>query len=81
MKKEVGAFEAKTNLAKLLTAVERGDAFTITRRGEAVAQLIPAHQSVEKDVSTTVASFRKWRQGITWGDGMSTDQAKKEGRR
>jgi prevent-host-death family protein len=37
----VGAFEAKTKLAELLDKVEAGDIVTITRRGKAVARLMP----------------------------------------
>lgn len=38
----VGSFEAKTKLAELLDKVEAGETVTITRRGKAVAKLIPA---------------------------------------
>lgn len=38
----VGAFEAKTKLAELLDKVETGETVTITRRGKAVAKLVPA---------------------------------------
>ncbi len=38
---EVGAFEAKTHLAKLLDAVERGQHIIITRHGRQVAELTP----------------------------------------
>ncbi len=38
----VGAFEAKTKLAELLDKVEAGETVTITRRGKAVARLVPA---------------------------------------
>lgn len=38
---EVGAFEAKTHLSKLLDRVEEGQAIYITRRGKRVARLVP----------------------------------------
>ena len=38
----VGSFEAKTKLAELLDKVEAGETITITRRGKAVARLVPA---------------------------------------
>jgi len=37
----VNARQARTKLSDLLTAVERGETITITRRGRAVAQLTP----------------------------------------
>jgi prevent-host-death family protein len=42
---ELGAFAAKTHLARLLDAVERGEKIYITRRGKRVAQLAPAEES------------------------------------
>ena len=40
--KEVGTFEAKTHLSALLDEVARGAEVVITRRGVAVARLVPA---------------------------------------
>ena len=39
--REVGAFEAKTHLSRLLDAVEAGETVVITRRGRPVARLTP----------------------------------------
>jgi prevent-host-death family protein len=39
--KEVGAFEAKTHLSRLLDAVEKGERIFITRHGKRVAELAP----------------------------------------
>ena len=41
---ELGAFEAKTHLSRLLDAVEKGEKIYITRRGKRVAQLAPAEE-------------------------------------
>jgi len=41
---EIGAFDAKTKLSEILRKVEQGERFTITKRGKAVANLIPAEQ-------------------------------------
>ena len=37
----IGAYEAKTHLPALLERVERGERFTITRHGRAIACLVP----------------------------------------
>ena len=37
----MGAYEAKTHLARLLDKVARGESLTITRRGHPVARLVP----------------------------------------
>ncbi|MEW6169055.1 MAG: type II toxin-antitoxin system prevent-host-death family antitoxin [Pseudomonadota bacterium] len=41
---EVGVYEAKTHLPKLLERVARGERITITKHGKPVAELIPAGQ-------------------------------------
>jgi prevent-host-death family protein len=38
----IGAYETKTHLADLLRQVRAGQGFTITQRGEPVADLLPA---------------------------------------
>jgi prevent-host-death family protein len=42
---EVGAFEAKTHLSKLLDAVENGDRVLISRHGKFVAELSPVKKT------------------------------------
>lgn len=46
--REIGAFEAKNRLGALLDRVERGDEIVITRRGRAVARLVPATQGHDR---------------------------------
>ncbi len=38
---EVGAFEAKTHLPKLLERVQKGEYFVITKHGHPGAELVP----------------------------------------
>jgi len=45
MTKSVGVHEAKTHLSRLLARVSAGEEFVITRRGEAVARLVPARRA------------------------------------
>jgi prevent-host-death family protein len=49
MKIEVGSYEAKTRLPELLRQVKTGKSFTITNRGEAVADLVPSLGARVKD--------------------------------
>ena len=39
---EIGAYEAKTNLSRLLRQTRAGQSFIITQRGKPVAELKPA---------------------------------------
>lgn len=50
---EVGSYEAKTKLPELLRGVQAGNRYTITLRGEAVADLVPAN---DKNLSDAVAA-------------------------
>ncbi len=56
MKTIIGSYEAKTKLPELLRQVKRGKSFTITNRGEAVADLVPA-KSDDLDRSDAVAEM------------------------
>jgi prevent-host-death family protein len=48
MTKSVGVHEAKTHLSRLLEDVAAGEEVVITRRGEAVATLIPVQASAKR---------------------------------
>jgi antitoxin (DNA-binding transcriptional repressor) of toxin-antitoxin stability system len=51
---EMGSYEAKTKLPELLRGVQGGNRYTITLRGQAVADLIPAQGN--KLVDATIAA-------------------------
>jgi prevent-host-death family protein len=53
----IGAFEAKTHFSQLLGRVERGEEIVITRRGKAVARLVPA--AARPDPEAVMAVFRR----------------------
>ena len=46
--REIGAFEAKNKLGTLLDWVENGEEVLITRRGKAVARLVPAEPGFDR---------------------------------
>ena len=48
MKIEIGSYEAKTKLPELLRQVKTGKSFTITNRGEAIADLVPSARTKYK---------------------------------
>ena len=58
MKIEIGSYEAKTKLPELLRQVKTGKSFTITNRGEAIADLVP---SAGASVQDKVAAAEKMR--------------------
>jgi prevent-host-death family protein len=63
--REIGAFEAKTQLSRLLRETERGVSFRITRRGKVVARLIAvADTEDELDCERILERFREIRQRV-----------------
>lgn len=58
MKIEIGSYEAKTKLPELLRQVRAGKSFTITNRGEAIADLVPSAGVKTKDKIAAVAKIK-----------------------
>jgi prevent-host-death family protein len=56
----IGAFEAKTHLARLLREVERGDSVTITVRGKPVADLVPCRRQEPEAPARAVHAMRQF---------------------
>ncbi len=58
MKIEIGSYEAKTKLPELLRQVKNGRSFTITNRGEAIADLVPSSGSRSKDKNAAAEKLK-----------------------
>ena len=58
---EIGAYEAKTHLPKLLERVERGERFVITRHGRPIAQLVPIEERDTNRVHRALVGLRDMR--------------------
>ncbi len=59
---EVGSYEAKTKLPELLRGVQAGNRYTITLRGEAVANLVPPGNAKHADAATAVDDMLNFMQ-------------------
>jgi antitoxin (DNA-binding transcriptional repressor) of toxin-antitoxin stability system len=59
---EVGSYEAKTKLPELLRGIQAGNRYTITLRGEAVADLVPAQGSKHSDAVAAVDEMLSFMQ-------------------
>jgi len=67
--REVGAFEAKNKLSTLLDWVAHGEEILITRRGKAVARLVPAELGFDRVKARRAADgIIEARRGITLGE-------------
>jgi prevent-host-death family protein len=58
MSTPVGAYEAKTRLPELLRQVREGRRFTITNRGEAIADLVPSESGAVPDACSAIERFQ-----------------------
>ncbi len=58
MKTEIGSYEAKTKLPELLRQVKSGRSFTITNRGEAIADLVPSAGAKSKDKAAAAEKLK-----------------------
>ncbi len=66
--RQIGAFEAKNRLGQLLDWVEQGEEVTITRRGKAVARLVPSQSSTSREDARAAAQIiREMSKGINLG--------------
>jgi prevent-host-death family protein len=78
--REVGAFEAKNKLGTLLDWVERGEEVLITRRGKAVARLVPAAIGFDRaKARRAMEGILETRRGVTLG-GLKLRDLVDEGR-
>lgn len=62
MKIEIGAYQAKTKLPELLRGVQSGKQYTITNRGVAVADLVPAEGSRRQESVDAVEEMKRFMQ-------------------
>jgi prevent-host-death family protein len=67
----VGAFEAKTHLSALLDQVAAGEPVVITRRGRAVARLVPVANTADA-AADTIARLKALRAGVRIGSDWAT---------
>ena len=58
MKTEIGACQARTHLPELLRQVKAGKRFTITHRGEAIADLVPAEGAHPTNAAAAIERFQ-----------------------
>jgi len=77
---EIGAYEAKTHLPRLLKRVARGEQITITRHGVPVARLVPAQPIGMESRQEAIEELRAFRKGRKLGR-LSVRRMIEEGRR
>ena len=78
--RQVGSYEAKTHLPRLLDEVARGETITITKHGVPVAVLGPIARRSSMTTTEAIAGLRAFRQAHPLG-GLSIRDLIDEGRR
>lgn len=58
---EIGAYDAKTHLPRLLERVEKGERFVITRHGKPVAELVPVAARDMAAIARAISEIRAVR--------------------
>ena len=76
--RQVGVYDAKTQLPRLLDEVEQGEVITITRHGKPIAKLVPI-ESPRMTVAEAIAGIRENRKGLRL-DGLKIKDLINEGR-
>ena len=61
---EIGAYDAKTHLPKLLERVRRGERFVITKHGRPVAELGPVTVRDPEAIRKALGRLRKGREAL-----------------
>ncbi len=77
---EVGSYEAKTKLPELLRGIQAGKRYTITLRGEAIADLVPAESNKRSDAATAVKEMRVFMRSRAPKDDLDLKALIDEGR-
>jgi prevent-host-death family protein len=61
---DIGAYEAKTHLPKLLERVQKGERFTITKHGRPVAELTPVADRDSLRIRAAIEELRSVRKTL-----------------
>jgi prevent-host-death family protein len=77
---EVGAFEAKTHLPRLLERVQKGERFVITKHGHPVAELVPFRSRDPHKIRAAIDSIKAFQKTHSLG-GLSVREMIEEGRK
>ncbi len=77
---QIGAFEAKTHLPRLLERVRRGERFVITKHGNPVAELIPFRKRDPEKIRAAIEQLKAFQKAHSLG-GITIRELIEEGRK
>ena len=80
--RQVDAIEATTTFGDLLRLAQAGEEVAITAQGRVVARLLPPLAGIGHEPARDLAQqVRDMSKGVTLGDGLTTRDLVREGRR
>ena len=80
-KKNIGLYEIKTNLPEILRRVQEGESFTITDRGDPVADLLPSRTASKQKVAAAIDNIlRMSKKTVPVSDDL-LEECRREGRK
>ena len=77
---EIGAFEAKTHLLRLLERCRKGERFVITKHGNPVAELIPFRKRDPEKIRAAIEDLKAFQKTHSLG-AVSVREMIAEGRK
>ena len=80
-KENIGLYEIKTNLLEILRRVRAGESFTITDRGEPVADLLPSKTASRQKVVAAIDNILSMSKTTVPVSGDRLEEYRKEGRK
>jgi prevent-host-death family protein len=82
LSQQIGIFEAKTHLSQIISKVENGANFIISKRGKPVAKIVPIEQEKEMSRKDAIEELIKMRKHYRGKPGsFNIREAIEEGRR
>ena len=80
-KENIGPYEIKTNLPEILRRVRAGESFTITDRGDPVADLLPSRTASRQKVAAAIDNILRMSKTTVSVSDDRLEECKKEGRK
>lgn len=77
---EIGAYEAKTHLSAYLRKVRAGGRYTITQRGQAIAELVPYGVTSQRAKRMAARRLRRFMHERTHAPGVNVKALIEAGR-
>lgn len=80
-KENIGSYEVKTKLPEILRRVRAGESFTITNRGNPVADLLPSRAASRQKTATAIENILRIRETVVPISDDRLEEYRKQGRK